>query len=359
MRESRRRARCAEATQVDSITAVGVAVAALTDAGVDQLRSDARVVRVEAEGVREIQGTPNDPAYADQWSLPQIGWDQAFGVVEPSPSATVAVLDTGVDATDDLAGRLVEGVSTVDGVDATTDGNGHGTAMASLVAARADNGAGIAGVGYAGVSVMPVKVLGADGTGQDFDIVEGVVHAADHGADVILMAFSNPGRSAALQAAADYAWAQGAVLVAATGNDGSTTATYPAGLAKVVGVSATTRDDTLWSGSNSGDATFLGAPGVDIATGSGSVSGTSASAALVAGSAALLAAADSSASNGVIVGRLARNADPAGSASDTGNGRLNVARALADSGTDAVAPAGVAVTAGRLWGPTSRLATPA
>ncbi len=341
----------AEATQVDSITAVGVAVAALTDAGVDQLRSDARVVRVEAEAVREIQGTPNDPAYADQWSLPQIGWDQAFGVVEPSSSATVAVLDTGVDATDDLAGRLVGGVSTVDGVDATTDGNGHGTAMASLVAARADNGAGIAGVGYAGVSVMPVKVLGADGTGQDFDIVEGVVHAADHGADVILMAFSNPGRSAALQAAADYAWAQGAVLVAATGNDGSTTATYPAGLAKVVGVSATTRDDTLWSGSNSGDATFLGAPGVDIATGSGSVSGTSASAALVAGSAALLAAADSSASNGVIVGRLARNADPAGSASDTGNGRLNVARALADSGTDAVAPAGVAGDGGPIVGP--------
>ena len=68
--------------------------------------------------------------------------------------------------------------------------------MAGIVAAETDNGAGIAGVGYAGVKVMPVTVLGADGTGQDSDIIEGVVWAADHGADVILMSFSNPGYSA-------------------------------------------------------------------------------------------------------------------------------------------------------------------
>ena len=61
--------------------------------------------------------------------------------------------------------------------------------MAGIVAAATDNGMGIAGVGYAGVHVMPVTVLGADGTGQDSDIIAGVVWAADHGADVILMAF--------------------------------------------------------------------------------------------------------------------------------------------------------------------------
>src|SRR5919112_4377396 len=141
--------------------------------------------------------------------------------------------------------------------------------MAGIVAAETGNGEGIAGVGYAGVKVMPVTVLGADGTGQDSDVIEGVVYAADHGADVILMAFSNPGYSASLQAAIDYAWSKGSVLVAATGNDATTTATYPAGAAKVVGVSATTQDDTLWTGSNSGDDAFLGAPGVDIASGAG------------------------------------------------------------------------------------------
>ena len=72
---------------------------------------------------------------------------------------------------------------------------------------------------------------------------------------------------------------------------------------------------------------FLAAPGVDILTtapggGSTSISGTSASSAIVAAAAGLLRAADPSASNGVIVGRLARNADPAGSVAETGNGRV-------------------------------------
>ena len=260
------------------------------------------------------------------------------------------MLDTGVDVTGDLEGRVLDGASMLDLVADTADGNGHGTAMASIVAAGVDNGAGIAGVGLDAVSVLPVKVLGADGTGQDSDIVEGVVYAADHGADVILMSFSNPGRSYALQAAVDYAWSKGAVIVAATGNEGSSADTFPAGLAKVVGVSATNRSDELWTGSNYGADTFLAAPGVDIATGSGSVTGTSASAAVVAGSAALLAA-DSSASNGVIVGRLARNADPAGTVDQTGNGRVNLARALADTSTDPVVPQGVAGNGGPVVGP--------
>ena len=67
---------------------------------------------------------------------------------------------------------------------------------------------------------MPVTVLGADGLGSDSDIIQGVVWAADHGADVILMSFSATGYSSALQAAVDYAWSKGVVLVAATGNDG-------------------------------------------------------------------------------------------------------------------------------------------
>jgi protocatechuate 3,4-dioxygenase beta subunit len=325
--------------------------ASLDPAGLDVLRANPQVLQVEADKVREVQGTPDDAAYGTQWALPHIGWDAAYGAVQPAGSATVAVLDTGINPTDDLGGNLVPGASMIDGVTETGDANGHGTAMASIVAAGTNNGIGIAGVGFAGVSVMPVKVLGADGLGQDSDIVAGVVYAADHGADVILMSFSNPGRSAALQAAADYAWSKGAVLVAATGNDSSTTATYPAGLAKVVGVSGTTRDDALWSGSNSGADTFLGAPGVDLATGSGTVTGTSASAAVVAGSAALLMANDASAGNGVIVGRLARTADAAGNVSDTGNGRLNLARALSDAGTDPVVPEGVAGDGGPYVGP--------
>src|SRR5439155_7710073 len=149
------------------------------------------------------------------------------------------------------------------------------------------------------------------------DIIDGVVWAADHGADVILMGFSNPGFSQALQDAVSYAWSKGAVLVAATGNDGVSTPTYPAGDAQVVGISATDQNDALWGSSNSGADTFIAAPGVGItaddpAGGTTSVSGTSASAAIVAATAALLKANDAGASNAVITGRLARHADAAG-----------------------------------------------
>jgi hypothetical protein len=93
--------------------------------------------------------------------------------------------------------------------------------MAGIIAAATNNGTGIAGIGYAGVKVMPITVLDANGLGQDSDIIAGVVYAVDHGASVINMSFSNPGYSPALQAAIDYAWAHNVVVVAATGNDAS------------------------------------------------------------------------------------------------------------------------------------------
>ena len=108
---------------------------------------------------------------------------------------------------------------------------------------------------------MPVTVLDADGLGQDSDIIAGVVWAVDHGADVINMSFSNPGYSPSLQAAIDYAWAHNVVVVAATGNDGSSTVTFPAGDRGVIGVSNTDQHDALNASSNYGDDTFLGAPG--------------------------------------------------------------------------------------------------
>src|SRR5262249_28238262 len=216
------------------------------------------------------------------------------------------------------------------GASPTADPNGHGTWMASIAAASANNDSGIAGVGFTGVRVMPVQVLNKRGYGRDSDIVRGVLWATDHGARVILMSFAGRGYSPALQEAVEYAWARGAVVVAATGNGRLTTPTYPAGDAKVVGVSATQQDDTLWPESNHGDNTFLAAPGVDIvadAVGGGTrtISGTSASAALVAGSAALLLANDPRATNATVVGRLAKTAARAGHASETGNGRLDLA----------------------------------
>src|SRR5205823_7753340 len=113
-----------------------------------------------------------------------------------------------------------------------------------------------------------------------------------HGANVLLMGFSSPVYSAALANALSYAWSKGAVLVAATGNDSSSSATYPAGMPNVIGVAASDPLDAVVSSSNTGSASVV-APGVAVDStqpggGYNTMSGTSASAALVAGEAALL-----------------------------------------------------------------------
>ena len=162
-----------------------------------------------------------------------------------------------------------------------------------------------------------MQVLDSNGLGLDSDIVKGVVWAADHHANVILMSFSNPGYSHALQRAINYAWRKGAVVVAATGNDGVSTPTYPAGDAKVVGVAGTDQSDAPWASSNAGLDTFIAAPATSIPADARdgsetSITGTSASAAMVAGAAALLFAKDPKATNAIVDGRLARNADAVG-----------------------------------------------
>jgi len=324
------------------------------DAVIASYRSDADVANVSLDRTREVEGAASDPGYGSQWALPQIGWDQVHGVADLSGSVKIAVLDTGVAAIDEFEGRLGAGYSAF-GTNPTNDVNGHGTQMASIAAAATNNDAGIAGVAYGDVTVIPVQVLDANGEGSDSDIIEGLVWAVDSGADVALMAFSNPGYSAALQDAISYAWYNGVVVVAAAGNDGSTSATYPAGSSKVIGVGGSTSSDTLWSGSNQSAAVYLTAPAVGISAVDTngdvvSVSGTSASAAIVAGAAAVLRGIDGAASPSVIVGRLARNADPLVDGT-LGNGRVNLARAAADESIEGVIPMGVTGGGGPVVGP--------
>jgi Subtilase family/Divergent InlB B-repeat domain len=319
------------------------------DATLARYQADPQVQSVEQNKVRVSESVPSDAFYANQWALPKIGWDQVFGVITPTGSAKVALLDTGVDASHpELADRVVAGTSILDGSNGMTDPSGHGTWLAGIIAAQTDNGAeGIAGVAYAGVQIVPVTVLNANGEGQDSDVIAGVIWAADHGADVILMAFSAPDFSQNLQDAIDYAWSKGAMVVAAVGNNAVNAPTFPAGDRGVMGVAATDQNDTLAPFSNDGQAVFIAAPGVDIQTIDINgqyivISGTSTSAAYVAGLAAFMKAVDPTLTNGIIVGRIARNADPAGTQDQTGNGRINMPRALADTSTEFIEPAGAA-----------------
>jgi subtilisin family serine protease len=314
-----------------------------------ELLSDPYVQNVDADNLRMAASASDDTLYNTQWSLPKIGWDKAFGVVAPQFSSKVAILDTGVDAGHpDLVGNIGTGTSFVDGSGGMNDLNGHGTWLAGIVAGRTNNATGVAGVAYSGVEILPVKVLGSTGIGWDSDIIKGIYWSVDIGhADVILMAFSNTGYSAAMQEAVDYAWAHNVVVVAAAGNEGSNQPAYPAALRGVISVAATTEKDQLYQKSNFGSSIFVGAPGTDIV---GAYpynyyvksNGTSGAAGIVAGAAALMRAVDFTLTNGVIVNRIGHSATaPANQQNQMGHGRLNLAGALADTSMDFVQPAGV------------------
>src|SRR5205809_3091456 len=109
--------------------------------------------------------------------------------------------------------------------------------------------------------------------------------------------------------------------------------------------------DLVSSFSNTDPDVFLAAPGdgilsTDTAGGFSTITGTSASAAAVAGAAALLKASSVLTSNGVIVNRLAESADAVGTSTETGNGRLNVYRAINDTSSMSIQPAGAAPVGG-------------
>ncbi|HUJ93009.1 MAG TPA: S8 family serine peptidase, partial [Gaiellaceae bacterium] len=329
------------AVETGAVPVLGLQVVAVVPSKAKKLlahlRASNAVASASPDQVRGVAATTTNSAVESQWAMQRIGWQSAYSHVTVKRSVRVAVLDTGVDANvPDLHSRLVGGYSAFAGSTPTTDPNGHGTWMTS-VALAVDPRA----------KVMPVQVLDAHGLGTDSDIIKGLVWAANHHANVILMSFDGAGYSPDLQRAIDYAWSKGAVVVAATGNEGSSVATYPAGDARVVGVSATDALDHLWAGSNYGTDTFMAAPGVDIVAeqpggGATTVTGTSASAAFVAGSAALLLGVDRKATNASVIGRLAASAHRVSTRVQTGNGRLDLARALATKKSSAVVPKGVA-----------------
>ena len=234
------------------------------------------------------------------------------------------------------------GTSILDGSDGTTDptATARGWPASSPLrptTAERHRGRRLRGrAGHAGHGAQ------RDGEGQDSDVIAGVIWAADHGADVILMAFSNPGFSPTCRTRSTTRGRSGVVLVAAAGNDGVATPTFPAGDRGVMGVAATDANDALAYFSNDGQAVFIAAPASTSRRPTSAtpttVSGTSTSAAIVAGAAAFMKAVDPTLTNGIIVGRLARNADPAGTQSQTGNGRINWRARSADTATES--PAG-------------------
>ncbi|NOX60903.1 MAG: peptidase S8, partial [Chloroflexi bacterium] len=210
--------------------------------------------------------TPNDTYYAGyQWQLPHIRAEQAWDVTTGSDSIIIAVADSGVDLTHpDLAAKIVAGYDFINNDNDPSDDNGHGTHVASIAAATTNNNNGIAGVSW-GAKIMPIKVLDANASGTDSQVANGIVWAVNNGADIINLSLGGPSASSTLESAVNYAYNQGALLVAAAGNDyqGANQPSYPAAYPNVMAVAATNDADGHASYSNSGSYVDIAAPGGD------------------------------------------------------------------------------------------------
>ncbi|NET41665.1 S8 family peptidase [Okeania sp. SIO2B3] len=205
-------------------------------------------------------GGPNDPMYGKQWNLRSINVEEAWNETK-GDGVTVAVIDTGVTRVPDLQKtKFVPGYDFVNDQTLATDDNGHGSHVAGTIAQSTNNEYGVAGIAYE-ASIMPLKVLSASGGGTVSDIAESIKFAADNGADIINMSLGGGGESQIMKEAINYAHSKGVVIIAAAGNAGQNSASYPARYPHVIGVSATDPTGEKASYSNFGAGIDISAPG--------------------------------------------------------------------------------------------------
>jgi len=290
--------------------------------------------------------------YGQNGGLPDADLDapEAWAVRHDARDVVVAILDSGVRPThEDLAAHLWRhplddspGYNALTGQHDPWDDNGHGTHLAGILGAVANNNNGIAGVAWR-VQIMACKFLDTAGNGYQSDAIACIDFARRHGAQILCLSWGGSEFSPALSNALATARADGLLVVAAAGNNAANidlTPYYPASLAldHLVAVGASTRTDQRWSFSNYGARTVdLFAPGAAIfsTAGSGdtayeSRNGTSLATACVAGALALLRQNWPSAPADELIARLLDAVDPqpAFAGRCVSGGRLNLRKAL-------------------------------
>jgi thermitase len=252
-----------------------------------QLNRSLLVVYAEPNFVLRGSATPNDPLFSQLYGFNNTGqtggrpdadidapegWDAAgLGGFPATGGVKIGIVDTGIDQTHpELSGKTVNcadsiGGATVEGV--CFDDSLHGTHVAGTIAAKANNGQGVAGVAFNSTLAICRALRGGAGVGLTSDVANCITWTHSKGAKVISMSLGG-GESTTLHQAVQGAWenggANGSVLVAAAGNDGDSTVNYPAGYAEVVSVAATDHNDARASFSNSNPDVEIAAPGVDV-----------------------------------------------------------------------------------------------
>jgi thermitase len=351
---------------IGAVDGVGASVVRVTSDPADVAarlnRSDA-VLYAEPNFILKALAVPNDARFGELYGLNNTGqsggradadidapegWDAAgLGAFPASGGVKVGIVDTGIDQTHpDLSGKTVacaqsRGTLIFAGTiqeGSCTDDNDHGTHVSGTIAAKANNGIGVAGVAFNAGIVMCRALGGPLGIGNTSDVANCINWAASKGVKVLSMSLGG-GASTTLQSAVQNAWkggaANGAVVVAAAGNDGNSTVSYPAGYPEVVSVAATDNRDAKASFSNTNADVEVAGPGVNVLStvrggGYAQFSGTSMATPHAAGVTAVLWQLFPGSTAASIRSRLDGAVDdlgPAGRDASFGFGRVNLCKA--------------------------------
>ncbi|MBN2615911.1 MAG: S8 family serine peptidase [Bacteroidales bacterium] len=247
------------------------------DSIISELKKNPAVEYAEKAPLFHLLYTPDDPEYNQslqhRWYLNLIQASDAWNVEKGSSRIKVAVLDNGIDISHpDLTSKIVAAIDLANGDNNPTPPSktmewSHGTHVSGLVGAATNNGVGIASIGF-NVSLMAVKISSdtTDGGTMSYGY-QGIIWAADHGANVINMSWGGSGYYQTGQNVVDYAYNKGCTLVAAAGNDSDSVLIYPAGYKHVISVASVDYDDVKSNFSSYNSAVDVSAPGGYDATG--------------------------------------------------------------------------------------------
>jgi type VII secretion-associated serine protease mycosin len=308
---------------------------------------------VASDSSKAFAETGIDPLLDQQWGLTKIGAPSVWSITRGA-GVTVAVIDSGsgphpdLDANMDVGRTMFGSIDSVGMVDVDTE-KGHGTHVAGIIAAVADNAIGGAGVAPQ-VRILPIRALDSLGSGDSKDVSKAVRFAVDAGVKVINLSLGGETESPSLTAAIQYAVDRNVLVVAAAGNGAVDAAPkWPAASDLTLAVTAIDRNNNVASFDQRGDYIDLAAPGTLIFSTTINdykmQSGTSMAAAFVSGAAALLFAAQPSITAAQVRDILQRTATDIGAPGrDTtfGFGLVNLVAAFAE--LDVLFPKTIAVS---------------
>jgi subtilisin family serine protease len=330
------------------------------------------------ETITPLITTPNDPGYPQLWGLNNTGQSggtpdadidapEAWDIQTGNPNTVIGVIDTGVDYNHpDLVDNIWTNPGEIagDGIDNDSNGyiddirgwdfayndndpsdvDGHGTHVSGTIAGTGNNGVGVTGVAW-NAKIMPLKFLDDTGSGYISDAILALNYATAKGVKLTNNSWAGGGYSQALYDAINSAGQQGALYIAAAGNDygnnNDINPVYPASydLPNIISVASTTRTDALSGFSNYGPTSVdLGAPGSEIYSTTpggnyGLLSGTSMASPHVTGGAALVWSQNPTWTAQQVKNQLLQTTDaiPALSGKTVSGGRLNINNALGNS----------------------------